>query len=431
MMNRRHLLRNALGLSGMGLLSIATGLPAAFLRQPLAHAGEGDDMIDPDRAQYLVLSARENGDPFNANAPGTYGVAGVVHPAGAAMAATALQLGAVSTTAAKPWSTMPQWALDRASFIHHATKTQVHGHLVKVLQLLGDAYRSETITSIFAKHLGPVLGTVGTTPVPVGPVTMTYEGRTLPQLKPTTLKELLVADDSPLLGLQDLRDQALDEIHLLLRQHGNAAQRRFMSDHSNARADVRTLSEGAADLLSAVEDDSPLAQVYAAVALIKLKLTPVVAIAIPFGSDNHSDAGLAKETTETTSGVATIAALMDLLQAQGLQDNVTFASLNVFGRTLKKQGTNGRTHLAKHHVTMMMGRHVMGSVIGGPKAAADDYEAKPIDSMTGMGSDSGDISYEDGLPSVAKTLGAALGLPDATLDYEILKGKVISAALAE
>jgi len=48
-----------------------------------------------------------------------------------------------------------------------------------------------------------------------------------------------------------------------------------------------------------------------------------------------------------------------------------------------------------------------------------------------MGSDSGDISYEEGLPSVGKTLGAVLGLHDATLDTEILKGKIVTAAVAE
>ncbi|MBK6918297.1 MAG: DUF1501 domain-containing protein [Deltaproteobacteria bacterium] len=432
MMQRRQLLRNALGLSSVGVLSVATGLPVGFLRQPLAHAeGEDADMIDPDRAQYMILSARDLGDPFNANTPGTYGVSGVVHAGGPDMTATAMTLGATATTAAKVWSTLPQWALDRASFMHHSTKTQVHGHLVKVLQLLGDAYRSETIPSIFAKYLAPVLGTVSTTPVPVGAVNMTFNGRTLPQLKPTTLKELLVASDSPLNDLQGLRDQALDEIHLLLRQHGNAEQRKFLNEHSNARADVRKLSEGAADLLSAVDDDSPMSQVYAAVALIKLKLTPVVAIAIPFGSDNHADQGFTREIDEHVSGVGTIATLMNLLESNGLQDNVTFASMNVFGRTLKKTGTKGRTHHSRHHCTMMIGRNVNGSVIGGIKAAGDDFDARPIDSMTGAASDGGDISYEEGLPSVAKTMGAALGLTDATLDYEILKGKVITAALAD
>ncbi len=431
MMQRRHMLRSVLGLSGMSLVSIATGLPAAFLRQPLAWGQYDDDPIDPDRAQFLILSGLDSGDPLNANAPGTYDAAGVVHAAGAAMAKTELQLGGVTTHAAQLWSTLPQNVLDRASFIHHATRTQVHGELVKVLQLLGDASKSETITAIFAKYLAPALGTVSAIPVPVGDVNMSAGGRTLPRLKPTTLRELLVADDSPLTNLQGLRDQALDEIHLTLRQHGTAEQRKFMTEHSNARADVRTLSEGAVDLLSAVDDDKESAQIKAAVALIKLKLTPVVALAFPFGGDNHNDQGLAKEVDQHTTGIGYIAELMSTLAAEGLSDRVTFASMNVFGRTLKNQGQKGRTHHSKHHVTLMIGKHVMPSVIGGIVAKGDDFEARPIDSMTGMASDGGDVTYDEGLPSVGKTLGSVLGLHDATLDTEILKGKIITAAVAE
>lgn len=428
---RRAMLRSMLGLSGAGLAALATGLPLGFLQQPLAHAGvEDDGSIDPENAQYLIFSARDSGDPFNANVPGTYGVPGVVHASDPAMQGASLSLGPVMTTAAAVWSTaMPQWALDRTSFIHAATKTQVHGHLIKVLQLLGDAYRQETIPSIFAKHLQGPLGTLGTTPVPVGAVNFSFDGRTLPQLKPTTLRELLIAEAGPLTDLQALRDETLDEMHSMLRLHGNTAQRKFLYEHANARADVRALAEGASDLLDGIEDDQPSAQIRAAVALIKLKLTPVVAISIPFGSDNHSDAGLVKETTEYTAGVGYIAELMNLLEAQGLEDNVTFASINVFGRTLKSQGTKGRNHWSKHHATMLIGRHVRPSVVGGLVGDGDDYAAGDIDSVSGMQTDGGDIPYDEGLASVGKTLGAALGMTDALLTEEVLRGKVIKAAI--
>ncbi|MBC8069886.1 MAG: DUF1501 domain-containing protein [Deltaproteobacteria bacterium] len=431
MMQRRHMLRSVLGLSGMGLISVATGLPAAFLRQPLAWGKDEDEPIDPDRAQYLILSGLDSGDPFNANAPGSYELNGIVHGGGPAMAKTALTLGTVATHAAQLWSSLPQNVLDRSTFIHHATRTQVHGELVKVLQLLGDASKSETITAIFAKYLAPALGTVNATPVPVGDVNMSAGGRILPRLKPTTLRELLVADDSPLNDLQTLRDEALDEIHLTLKAQGTTEQRKFMDDHSSARADVRMLSEGAVDLLGPVTNDKESAQIRAAVALIKLKLTPVVALAFPFGGDNHNDQAFEKEIEQHTSGIGYIGELMALLASEGLSDRVTFASLNVFGRTLKNQGTKGRTHHSKHHVTMMVGRYVNAGVVGGLEASGDDFQARAIDSMTGLASDSGDISYDDGLPSVGKTLGAVLGLHDATLDTEILKGKIISAAVAE
>jgi hypothetical protein len=420
----------ALGLSGVGLASIATGLPVSFLRNPRAHAAEPEMCPAADRQQYLIFSGRDSGDPFNANVPGTYDDPDIVHPDGAAFAGTNMMLGGVATKAAQLWSTLPQWALDRSAFVHHATKTQVHGELVKVLQLLGDAYKAETIPSIFAKRLGPCLGSVATQPVPVGDVTMSFEGRTLPRLKPTTLRELLVADDSPLLQLQSLRDRSMDEIRVTMRDDLNAAQRAFVGNLAKAREDVRGMADGAMDLLADVTNDNPSAQIRAAVALIKLNLTPCVAISLPFGSDNHNDDGLQKEIDEHTTGIGYIAELMNLLQANGLEDRVTFASINVFGRTLMRDGQSGRSHWSSHHVTMMTGKYVLPGVMGGVTREGADYSALPIDSNTGAGTPDGDISYEDGLPSMAKTLGAVLGLDDAVLDEEVLKGKVIRAAVA-
>ncbi|MBK8235421.1 MAG: hypothetical protein IPK74_07690 [Deltaproteobacteria bacterium] len=106
---------------------------------------------------------------------------------------------------------------------------------------------------------------------------------------------------------------------------------------------------------------------------------------------------------------------MDLLQSQGLADRVTFASLNVFGRSLGGAALDGRTHHAPHHVTMLVGAHVQPAVIGGLAPDGDDFTARAFDAATGAPSEGGDVSYDDGLPSVGKTIGASLGLPDAIL----------------
>jgi hypothetical protein len=59
-----------------------------------------------------------------------------------------------------------------------------------------------------------------------------------------------------------------------------------------------------------------------------------------------------------------------------------------------------------------------------------DYRAQGIDSVTGLGTDTGDITYENTLASVGKTLGIATGVSQAVLDQQITLGKVIPAALA-
>jgi len=165
---------------------------------------------------------------------------------------------------------------------------------------------------------------------------------------------------------------------------------------------------------------------------VKMRVSPVVAIHIEFGGDNHTDADLMRaEVPEAEIGVSRIAALMEALRGYGLSDQTTFAMYNVFGRTLKKLGLQGRDHWASHHTTVLIGKPIRPGVIGGLEPAAGDYYATPIDSKTGKGvSGGGDIPFAETLAAMGKTLGAAVGLPRAALDAEISQGKVVDAALA-
>jgi len=106
--------------------------------------------------------------------------------------------------------------------------------------------------------------------------------------------------------------------------------------------------------------------------------------------------------------------------------------MNVFGRTLKKKGTEGRDHWAGHHVTVMIGKNVKAGVIGGlvPTIANDDYIAGAIDSATGMLSATGDIPPEQTLASTGKTFNALLGVPNDVIESSMTSGKVIAAAVA-
>jgi hypothetical protein len=109
---------------------------------------------------------------------------------------------------------------------------------------------------------------------------------------------------------------------------------------------------------------------------------------------------------------------------------VSFASLNVFGRTLKRNSAGGRNHNQNHHVMMMFGKNVRGGVIGGVQALADDFAATGIDSATGKSSASGDISPLSSLESAATTLGAVLALPDDRVAKRIIGGKKVRSAVA-
>ena len=68
-------------------------------------------------------------------------------------------------------------------------------------------------------------------------------------------------------------------------------------------------------------------------------------------------------------------------------------------------------------------------VVGGLEPREGDFFALPIDSQSGRGDPAGDIAAADSLASLGKTLGRAVGLPQALLDQRIARGKIVRGAL--
>ena len=117
---------------------------------------------------------------------------------------------------------------------------------------------------------------------------------------------------------------------------------------------------------------------------------------------------------------------MDAVASLGLTDNVTFATMNVFGRdlsgTAKVTALGGRDHFGNHGVMMMIGKNVNPGVTGGAGILTGSvYAATGINATTGAAMvTGGDIALGDTKVSAAKTLGAALGI-----DQALLKGDFI------
>ena len=106
---------------------------------------------------------------------------------------------------------------------------------------------------------------------------------------------------------------------------------------------------------------------------------------------------------------------MQALQAAGLQDQVTFMSLNVFGRTIGPGNTDGRQHNPNHQVSITIGKPFKGGVIGGVAPVRTDYGALPIDPSSGAGTNSGDIKAVDTLAAYGQTMLAAVGASSAAV----------------
>ena len=117
---------------------------------------------------------------------------------------------------------------------------------------------------------------------------------------------------------------------------------------------------------------------------------------------------------------------MTKLKSYGLQDKVTFATLNVFGRTFDalerarpqrlarglgddRQGLQGRGR-RRHRARRPRGRHRLR--------------------QRRIAAEGGDLGAGDSLASVAKTLGVGIGLTDAQVDDQITSGRAIRSVIA-
>ena len=186
-----------------------------------------------------------------------------------------------------------------------------------------------------------------------------------------------------------------------------------------------------ASILAEMKDDGNDAQLQVAAAIVKMNVSPVVAIRLNFGGDNHNDPQLKYETDNHKSAIRALAKLFATLKVNGLEHKVTFASFDVFGRNFKVGDLHGRDHWSSHAATLLVGKNVRAGLVGGTVARDGDYSATGIDSATGAGVVSGgDIKFEDTLSAVGKTIGAAIGITSETLDTEMSGGRVIQGAIA-
>ncbi|HEY3253601.1 MAG TPA: hypothetical protein VGJ91_06620, partial [Polyangiaceae bacterium] len=171
MITRRQALLSALFGSGMvGLRALASGLPASFLLNPRRALADMPAAGCPDasKAQFIIFNTSGQGDPINANVPGTYDDPNVVHSADPSMAPTQLTIQGNALIAAAPWASLPQSVLDRSCFWHLMTNTPVHPKEPDVLKLMGSTAAGEMLPSLLAKHLAPCLGTIQAEPLCLG-----------------------------------------------------------------------------------------------------------------------------------------------------------------------------------------------------------------------------------------------------------------------
>ncbi len=434
-LSRREALLSALtAAGGVGLRALATGLPVSFLLNPRRALANGlPTCSDAAKAQFFIISTSGSGDPLNANVPGTYLDPSISHPA-AFKTPASFVLGGQSVLGAQPWADLNTAIPNRASFWHVMTKTPVHPDEPNVLKMMGSIRPAEMFPSVLSKHMAACLSTIQAQPITVGATGpsegLSFEGAALPILPPISLKDTLLSPTGAMSSLQGLRDTTLKSISDIMKSTATKAQRNYLDSLITSQDAVRNIPQTLMTALDSITDNSMDAQITAALALIKMKVTPVVMVHFGFGGDNHADTALATETQATTDGVAAITSLLTQLKGTPLEDQVSFLTLNVFGRTLGPSNVNGRNHNPNHQVSVAIGKPFKPGVVGGVAALKTDYAATAINSSTGASSSSGDVAAIDSLASFGKSVMSAVGIDQAAIDTLIPDGKVIRGGLA-
>jgi hypothetical protein len=472
--SRRDALFGALfGGSMLGLRSLVTGLPVKMLMNPrkaMADMQAQQCNGDPTKAQFIILATSYLGDPFSCDSPGTYDdpttkidLSSLVHPDTSQyswMTPQPVTIGGQTYNAAGVWSQLSPW-FNRMALCHIMTNTPVHPKEPEVLELMGATQYNEMFPSVLSKQLAGCLQTLQVQPLSVGAVspseTLMFAGQALPTIPPTALAATLTNQTTPayngMTKLQSLRDSTLNDMYAWYSDSAQTspAQKQFVDSLVSTQGQVRGIKQDLLSMLGAIatSTDTNANQVTAAVALILMGISPVIAIHFPFGGDNHSDPlGFKSEATQHQTGMQAYVNLLTALQNNNLQDRVSVVTLNVFGRTMAAYNTAGRQHNQFHQLSMMIGAPFKGGVIGGLNGVDQegniiaignskmfDIGALPFDANTGLAQPNGGtgstiIQPTDQLASWGKTVLTAVGASSSQVSTAITGGQVINAALA-
>ncbi len=464
---RTFLSRSLIGAAGLSLRSLATGLPTGFLF--------GGAM--PSRAQQasepksLIMAMSDDGESINSYTPGTYSsnssdarfnveraspaelgntgygsINGNTVTADDFSESSTYLLGENQVTSARFLSFLPDDLKERLAYFHIRTAANGHPeggrvHGINSALVAENGRGTEEIQSAIMQEL--TLAYPGTLGILNSPVvlnggggrlaTLKYRGATITRYSPLDIKDLFLTENTAEIeNMARVYNNAIDEIYAELKQTGTPAQIRYLDDHALSRSQAVDLGNNLGDLLSNISSDSRGDQHKAAVSLIRANLAPVVVVRYATSKDNHNDEFLSEEVELTIEHMNAIEGLWSLLKDQGMEDQVNYATLDVFGRTFGRNTQGGRDHHNSSSTNIVFGSNIRAGQIGGveewPNSGHRLLSSTGINSTTGS-STNPDISIDESLAAYAKTLMASVGIPDERIQFRIPSSKIIHGAL--
>ncbi len=431
---RRKFIANLfLGAGAIGMRSFLLGLPPAFLSQR-AIAATGKET-------FLIFSTRQASCPINANVPYTYDDSiGIEHPADFATPVN-FMLGSFGVAAAAPWADLAAGIRNQMQFFHYMSQSNAHPESIATIKGHGGIKTTagngtEMLPSAIAQETAEALGTLTSKPMILDTpgFSISYNSISQGVTQPGPLKNLFASgtavDEK---AMMDFRDSQLDLLYKDLKANGTAKQKSFLDSHAISKDQARQLSGQLGTLLEEVVGNNANRdrdQLITAAAVIASKSAPVVVVSLNFGNDNHQDANLNAERDSLIARVADLNDLYSRLSALGIEDKTTFALQNTFGRTLQRNTRGGRDHNSEHAVMPMFGPNVNPGVTGRLQPVA----GRKLGGATVINSNDGtqvgaDIARNETLGAACKTLMAACGVSDESIQKRVTSGKVVKSAI--
>ncbi|MEO0442662.1 MAG: hypothetical protein AAFZ92_02835 [Pseudomonadota bacterium] len=457
--NRRTFIRNGLA-SALALSSRAAvvGVPASFLLTGQAQAASGNP-------KFTIIAQSTRGEAINTMGPGTYDsntiarvidhvvasevpnslrrtINGREYTAQDLASAANVQLGSQTVRAARVWNALPQGFRNNMSYFWMRTGANAHQEFPAIKTCMGalkndlNPNRNEELASAIALEMAASLGTTTTKPIFLDG-SGRFLGTPLSVSEPTRIKDLFSLSTNSQISPENygaLYDQAIDSLYDNLKQNGTRGQRTYLDNHALTRSQAQQIGDQIGSLISDVNSNDFVNEIKTALALIRLRITPVVTLKHDFSRDNHGDENLVDEVSGTLDTISGLNLYWQLLNQYNLQNEVNFFTLDVFGRTVKRNSRRGRDHYGNLTLGLCHGSDFKGSVIGGFTQVTSRGNNLPaasgINSSTGASSNNSDISPGGTIGSYGCTMMMAAGVSDERLQLRFPTSKAVTGAFS-
>ncbi len=433
-MNRRHFLKGiSTSLLGLSIRSLLTGLPPAFFLTGQLRAQESG-------RKFAIIAQSGAGESVNGSGPGSFDSPDFIHATANATDLTrviggrtfsAADLGETTNFIDGPNAVRIARCFealgpmqDHMAFFHHRTSFGIHPQFQRAQKIDGrlrgrTGRGQEHLASALAQENATALGTLMDRPVVLSG-NASFEDAPLGTYSPTAIRELVLSavdSEIPSDMFGATRNFLVDRVYRGTRSSGDPNQMRFLDEFVISQNQATDVAERLFSEVDAIDDDGLASQMKMAAIIVKLRLAPAVVVGYRFSGDNHVSNGMTVEAEDTLNMMADYREFYDFAMTNGVWDDLLYATLSVFGRSMNETG-NGRGHNGSLSTGLLFGGHLERRVVGGLDTTQPRGVSLPLNASTGS-TENPNVGEQDLFACYAKSVLQAAGVPEDRLDVRV------------